>query len=84
HAMFRPDPARPPLGADGQGFVTTAGAASGTMQLADVIADAVTAGGGLDVLDADSTTEAALLPVWIMPQGANAKLRMKSWLDYQN
>ncbi|WP_420567641.1 sarcosine oxidase subunit alpha family protein [Thalassovita sp.] len=83
-AMFRPDPARPPLGADGQGFVTTAGAASGAMQLADVMADAVVAAGGTQAPDVPSTTDAPMLPVWIMPQGANAKLRMKSWLDYQN
>jgi sarcosine oxidase subunit alpha len=85
HAMFRPDPARPPLGADGQGFVVTAGAASGAMQLADVLADAAAAADNPDSApDVPVTTEAAMLPVWLMPQGANAKLRMKSWLDYQN
>ena len=30
-AMFRPDPARPPLGADGQGFVRCVGAANGDL-----------------------------------------------------
>ena len=30
-AFFRPDPARPPLGADGKGFVTCVGAANGEM-----------------------------------------------------
>ena len=43
-AHFRPDPARPPTGADGQPFVTPAGAASGALTTAAVLADARTAG----------------------------------------
>ncbi len=90
HAMFRPDPEKAPTGADGQGFVVTAGAASGAMQLADVMADATAAGGKAigttapDAPEVPATPEAQMLPVWLMPQGANVKLRMKSWLDYQN
>jgi sarcosine oxidase subunit alpha len=85
YAMFRPDPARPPLGGDGEGFVVTAGSASGAMHLADVMADAAAAAGDADAApDVPATEEAAMLPVWLMPQGANAKLKMKSWLDYQN
>ncbi|MFD1911913.1 sarcosine oxidase subunit alpha family protein [Halodurantibacterium flavum] len=72
--MFCPDPARPPLGADGQGFVTTVGAASGAMQAADCLP-------GLAV---EAPTEAPMQPVWMMPQGAKAELRAKMWLDYQN
>ncbi|MCA0921526.1 sarcosine oxidase subunit alpha family protein [Pseudooceanicola nanhaiensis] len=94
-AMFRPDPARPPLGADGQGYVLTAGSASGPMGLAEVLADAVevgaqavtgagfTAAAG-DVLPVDIAAESALEPVWMMPQGAEYKLRAKAWLDFQN
>ncbi|MEZ5675862.1 MAG: sarcosine oxidase subunit alpha family protein [Thalassovita sp.] len=89
HAMFRPDPDKAPIGADGKGFVVTAGAASGAMQLADVMADATAAGNKVAGLSTDTpavpaTPEAAMQAVWLMPQGANAKLKMKSWLDYQN
>ena len=28
--------------------------------------------------------EAALSPVWLMPQGASYALRSKAWLDFQN
>ena len=89
HAMFRPDPDKAPTGADGKGFVVTAGAASGAMQLADVMADATAAGNKVAGLSVDTpavpaTPEAAMQAVWLMPQGANAKLKMKSWLDYQN
>ncbi len=89
-AMFRPDPARPPTGADGQGFVRCAGSANGILAggagLADAVAAAAeatgTASGPVPVLhDAD---ESPLLPVWLMPQGAGVKLRSKMWLDYQN
>ena len=34
--------------------------------------------------NADRQEEAPLAPVWMMPQGANVKLREKTWLDYQN
>ncbi|WP_319824121.1 sarcosine oxidase subunit alpha family protein [Thalassovita sp.] len=89
HAMFRPDPDKAPTGADGQGFVVTAGAASGAMQLAEVMADATAAGcqaSGVTATgpEVPETPETQILPVWLMPQGANVKLRMKSWLDYQN
>ncbi len=77
-AMFRPDPARPPLGADGRGFVRTAGSASGAMHAAECLADA---GGTAEV---EAPEEAPMEPIWIMPQGAKADLRAKMWLDYQN
>ena len=75
-ALFRPDPARPPTGADGQGFVQAVGAANGVLRTGAIMAEAGSTGE-----DAD---EAALMPVWIMPQGAGYKLRSKMWLDYQN
>ena len=75
-ALFRPDPTRPPTGADGTGFVQAVGAANGDMRTGAIMAAA-----GLSGEDAD---EAPLLPVWIMPQGAGYKLRSKMWLDFQN
>jgi sarcosine oxidase, subunit alpha len=94
-AMFRPDPNRPPTGADGAGFVIPAGTANGYLDAASVIADAHAAGlraakeAGHRPVDAAapsafSEAEAALVPVWSMPQGASAQLRAKTWLDYQN
>ena len=95
HAMFRPDGDKPPLGADGEGFVRCAGIANGHMDLAEGIADAHEAGKAA-AKDAGFTPkrsktpaatareDAALLPVWLMPQGAKQELRAKSWLDFQN
>ena len=84
-AMFRPDPARPPTGADGAAMVVAAGAANGHLQAADCLADAHAAGGGTGAApQAVAEAEAPLAPVWIMPQGAGPKLRAKMWLDYQN
>src|SRR5690606_20771321 len=67
-AMFRPDPDRPPLGADGQGMVTAAGAANGDLLCA----------GDMELPEAET------MPVWVMPQNAPYKLRSKMWLDFQN
>ena len=94
-AHFRPDPSRPPTGASGEGFVIAAGSANGALALDAALADATAAGvaaaraaGGTPddapPPKADALGEAALAPVWMMPQGANTKLRMKSWLDFQN
>ncbi|MGH1446748.1 MAG: sarcosine oxidase subunit alpha family protein [Cognatishimia sp.] len=94
-AMFMPDMTRPPTNQNGDGFVIPAGSANGPMMLDGVIADAVAAGmaaaevvgkpaAGVEVPKAESEAEAALEPVWLMPQGAGAKLRAKAWLDYQN
>lgn len=68
HAMFRPDPDRPPLGADGRGNVLATGAANGDLRCA----------GDLE------HREAATMPVWVMPRNAPYKLRSKMWLDFQN
>ncbi|MEM1236804.1 MAG: sarcosine oxidase subunit alpha family protein [Pseudomonadota bacterium] len=95
HAMFKPDPVRGPIGADGKAFVTTAGAASGAMGTGDVLADAqaqaalaVKAVGGKPKTAKAAVVEeaeaAAMEPVWMMPQGASYKLRSKAWLDFQN
>ncbi|GHE00357.1 sarcosine oxidase subunit alpha [Defluviimonas sp. 20V17] len=94
-AMFRPDPARPPLGADGTGFVFAAGSANGALLADQVMGDATAAAeaaltamgkqaGAPATPESHAEAEAPLLPVWIMPQGAGPDLRMKMWLDYQN
>ncbi len=93
-AHFRPDATRPPTGQDGEAMVFCAGAANGELQADRALADA----GGVareiiremglksdaNLAKADAATEAAMEPVWVMPQGANTKLRTKMWLDFQN
>jgi len=95
-ACFSPDLDNPPKGADGMGFVTPAGAASGMFPLDDVLCDAHAAADGVVTSlgfklpkdaaapSAERREEAPMAPVWLMPQGANVKLREKTWLDYQN
>ncbi len=83
-AMFRPDPQRPPLGADGRGMVRAVGSANGMLTADAVLADAHAAFGLGAAPATDAPAEAAMEPVWIMPQGAGPKLRMKMWLDPQN
>ncbi|MFQ5438636.1 MAG: 2Fe-2S iron-sulfur cluster-binding protein, partial [Paracoccaceae bacterium] len=94
-AMFRPDPERPPLGADGKGFVITAGTSSGHLNAAAVLKDAHAAGrraanetghrsAAGTVPKADLTSESPILPVWQMPQGAGHKLQSRMFLDFQN
>ncbi|WP_127105160.1 sarcosine oxidase subunit alpha family protein [Pararhodobacter zhoushanensis] len=77
-AFFRPDPARPPLGQDGQGFVTAVGTANGVLDTAGVLADA----GSSAVVEVEA--EAPMKPVWMMPAQADYLLRAKMWLDPQN
>ena len=94
-AMFRPNPELPPLGADGQGFVTTAGIANGHLFTAEGVADGFAAGraaakavgatgksGSAPV--GEDLIEGVISPVWLMPQGASHALRSKAWLDFQN
>jgi len=94
-AMFRPDSEKPPLGADGAGFVSTAGVANGHLFTAEVIADGFVAGraavkaAGFKAKSAqspmgDDAHEGPIYPVWLMPQGASHALRSKAWLDFQN
>lgn len=93
-AMFRPDGAKPPTDQDGEGFVVCAGNANGAMTLDAVMADAALQGAGAAAelgfkgaaagAKGETEAEAPMAAVWMMPQGANIKLRMKSWLDYQN
>ncbi len=83
-ALFRPDPAKPPLGADGQGFVTCAGAAAG--ELHNVLDNAHTAAGGTGPAPSQDNAPAMapILPVWMTPAQAEYPLRAKMWLDFQN
>ncbi len=92
---FVPDPKRPPTGAEGQGFVVTAGIASGAMDTPDVLTDATKAAklaaksAGFKpkrsgVPKARATYESPMLAVWIMPANATPELRSKMWLDFQN
>jgi len=94
-AMFRPDHNRPPLGANGAGFVRCAGSADGEMALADVLTNARDAGLAAAVAagisgeaaaapTAETEAETAIEPVWMMPANAKYELRAKTWLDYQN
>ena len=94
-AHFAPDPGRPPTGADGAGFVTPAGSACGALDAANALRSAHEAGlaaaraTGFETQPTDppaceSVPEAAIEPVWMMPQGAGADLRSKAFLDYQN
>ncbi len=93
-AHFRPDATRPPTGADGAAMVVAVGNANGAMTAADALADAAAgAAAALAALGfageavaakAQAVAEAAMEPVWIMPQGAKPALKAKMWLDYQN
>jgi len=95
NAHFRPDPTRPPLGADGDGFVLAAGSSNGPLALGEVLTDADAAGKAAAKAAGhkpkrtkapigETTAEAAMAPVWLMPANAEIDLRMKSWLDFQN
>ncbi|MDA7424769.1 sarcosine oxidase subunit alpha family protein [Thalassococcus lentus] len=94
-AFFRPDADRAPTGADGAAFVSVAGSANGYMGLAQGVLDGDAVGKAAAKMagfkpkrtkapEAVSEDEAALVPVWLMPQGASRDLRAKAWLDYQN
>ncbi len=91
-AMFRPDPEKAPLNQKGEGFVLAAGAANGHFSLGAVMQDALQQGAeaagitaaSQSLPEVDQTAEAAMEAVWMMPQGADVKLRSKAWLDFQN
>ena len=94
-AHFRPDLSRPPLGANGSGFVLAAGSSNGSLILGEVLSDAHAAGktaakaAGFKPKNTKAPTgetaeEAQMEAVWLMPTNADIQLRMKSWLDFQN
>ena len=95
NVMFRPDEDKAPIGADGERFVIPAGAADGCLDLATVLDNADAAGKAAAQAtghapaneatpQAQPETMEPIQAVWMMPQGASYKLRMKAWLDYQN
>ena len=95
NAMFRPDADKAPTGARGEAFVIAAGAANGALDLGAALSDAAEAGaaaakatghkpGKSKAPQAETAAQNPMEPIWLMPQGANIKLRTKSWLDYQN
>ena len=94
-AMFRPDAARAPTGADGTAMAVAAGSANGEMALDEIAAGAFAAGrqaalaAGFKLKKASAVSavpvqENALHPVWMMPARARVGLRAKAWLDFQN
>ncbi len=94
HSHFRPDATRPPTGADGAAMVVAVGSANGAMTAAEALVDAAAGGAAAaqvmgfaavaKAAVAEPSIEAAMAPVWVMPQGAGPELRAKMWLDYQN
>ncbi|MFO7771950.1 MAG: glycine cleavage T C-terminal barrel domain-containing protein, partial [Roseovarius gahaiensis] len=95
NVMFRPDGDKAPTGAEGERFVIPAGSADGCLDLASVLDNADAAGraaaqatghtpGKGAAPQAQPETMTPIQAVWMMPQGASYKLRMKAWLDYQN
>ena len=93
-AHFRPEATRPPTNQDGTAMVFAAGAANGALHGTNTLADAAkSAAKAVAALGLKSTVkpatleapqESAMQAVWIMPQGAGPKLRMKMFLDFQN
>ncbi|WP_107498592.1 sarcosine oxidase subunit alpha family protein [Thalassobius sp. I31.1] len=94
-SWFAPDPARPPLGDNGEGFVITSGISSGALDTPEVLENAHEAGKAAAIAagftatnnaapKAEATPEEIMAPVWIMPRKATHAQRMKSWLDFQN
>ncbi|THH38241.1 sarcosine oxidase subunit alpha family protein [Aliishimia ponticola] len=95
HAHFRPDVDNPPRDDAGEAFVIPVGTANGAMHIALALEDAEMSGRAaakaaghkpkpVATPDVTSPQEAAMEPVWLMPQGAPYELRMKAWLDFQN
>ena len=94
-AMFRPDVDKAPTGADGNAFVSVAGASNGHFGLMEILGDAHAKGHAaarsagftpakVSAPIGDNVSEAPMAPVWLMPQNASIALRSKAWLDYQN
>jgi sarcosine oxidase subunit alpha len=95
NCMFKPDDANPPIGANGEQFVTVAGTANGYLSIDEVLMNAHDAAirivkkitGRSPTIKCPksiSIKENQLVPVWFMPHGASQKLKMKTWLDFQN
>ena len=70
-AMFCPDAARPPTGADGSGMTTCAGAANGVMTTAEIL-------GG------EASGEGTIQPHWFTPSVGKYAHGTKHFVDFQN
>jgi len=95
NSTFRPDSNKPPLGAYGEQIVTVTGTANGFFSIGEVLLDAHEAGIKIvkkytKYLPKIKCPKSVLIneeksaAVWFMPQGASRKLKMKTWLDFQN
>ncbi|MFT5869438.1 MAG: sarcosine oxidase subunit alpha [Paracoccaceae bacterium] len=94
HAFFRPDASRAPTSHDGAPFVAVAGTANGHLTTSAALADAQSVAlaaakvfghkGRAKKSVVTEPNEAAMAPVWVMPQGAGIEKRSKMWLDFQN
>ena len=89
--MFYPDLDKYPKDHNGKAFVFPAGAASGFLDLNEILRDSTEVGSKAVGAKKPSKSPSAQLrlvspieAVWMMPQGADIKLRSKAWLDFQN
>ncbi|MCC6306462.1 MAG: sarcosine oxidase subunit alpha family protein, partial [Rhodobacteraceae bacterium] len=87
---FRPDPARPPRGADGRPMAVAVGAAAGAPDLAAALADADRALRAALALPPGAPPAAAAAErvpprgVAMLPLAAGPRLRARAFLDFQN
>ena len=94
-AMFVPNDNSPPLGDDGQGFVSPVGGCAGAAMTSQCFTSAIseafkiTTGLGFKskkskLPKVKEVEEENLKPVWLIPDGAGSKMKSKAFLDFQN
>ena len=94
-AMFVPNDNSPPLGDDGQGFVSPVGGCAGASMTSQCFTSAIseafkiTTGLGFKSKKfkppkVKEVEEEILKPVWLIPDGAGSKMKSKAFLDFQN
>ena len=94
-SMFYPDKSRPPTNQNGESFVETVGAASGKLQLSEIVNEATDVGfniaikvGGKEIRsnvpEVLQKSEDPVEAFWFSPRRAKRKLRNKTFLDFQN
>ena len=94
-SMFYPDKSRPPTNQNGESFVETVGAASGKLQLSEIVNEATDVGfntaikvGGKEIRsnvpEVFQKSEDPVEAFWFSPRRAKRKLRNKTFLDFQN
>jgi len=92
---FRPDPARPPIGADGAGNTACVGAAAGELATGAGVAGALEAGGRAardcgfdgripDAPEVDEPGETAPRALWFTPGRGRYAAGTKHFVDFQN